>query len=199
MTIRPQSLDLITKITTGNFHPRNLPVPSEDTVEAFLAEQNVVPVCPRCGGTEIKKNGTFANRQRLRCNRCGKTFGLSSGTPFYRSKLPFSTWREIIRGIESNIPLREIAELTGISSHTVCKLRQKYLAGHFRMFTDILETMQEKGLLKDDADLDSVFELIEAEINKIYRGRSRKVAQERLNRVQKRLLEKLGATMGAYR
>lgn len=198
MPISPQSLNTFQQIATQTFNPRNLPVSSDDTVEAYLAEQNVVPACPLCGGTEIKKNGKQANRQRLRCKRCGKTFGLSAGTAFYRSKLPFSTWREIIRGIESKTPLREIAEQTGISLHTVCKLRQKYLAGHVRMFTDILETMQEEGLVKDDADLETIFELIKVEIDKIYRGRSLKVAKERLYRFQKRWLEKQGVNLGLY-
>lgn len=197
MPISSHSLDILQQIATQTFNPRNLPTPAgDDTIEAYLAEQNVVPACPRCGGTELKKNGKRENRQRLRCKRCGKTFGRSSGTPYYRSKLPFSTWREIIRGIESRTPLREIAEQAGISLHTVCKLRQKYLAGHLRMFTDILETMQEKGLVKDDADLETIFELLKAEIDKIYRGQSLRVAKERLLKWQVKWLEKHGENLG---
>ena len=196
--ISPHSVDLFTKLTTGNFHPRNLPPPPEDTVEAYLADQHVIPACPRCGGTELKKNGKQANRQRLRCKRCGKTFGLSSGTHFYRSHLPFSTWRAIISGFERRMPLREIADQTGVSVHTLCKLRQKYLAGHLRMLTDIFETLQEKGLVKDDADLETVFGLIKDEIDKIYRGRSLRVAKERLYRFQKRWLEKQGIPLAPY-
>ena len=198
MTISPHSLDLLTKITTGNFHTRNLPVPSEDTVEAYLAEQNVLPACPRCAGTEVKRNGKFANRQRLRCKRCGKTFGLSSGTPYYRSKHPYSIWREAICCFERKIPLREIAEHTGVSTHTLCRWRQRYLAWHLRALMEVLETLQEKGMLEKDTDIQAISLLIKKEMNRVYRGRSRKLAEERLLRWQRKWLEKQGVKLGLF-
>lgn len=197
--LSPRTEHTLQQIATRSYDPRNLPIPSEDTIETYLAETGVLPACPRCGGTEITKHGKQEARRRFRCKRCRKTFSLSSGTPYYRSKLPFSTWREIIRGIETRTPLREIADQTGISVHTVCKLRQKYLAWHLRTLMEVLETLQEKGMLKTDADLQAGSRLIEKELNRVYRGRSRQLAEERLLRWQKKWLEKQAVKLGLFR
>ena len=66
------------------------------------------------------------------------------------------------------------------------------------MFTEVLEELREKGVVKDDADWDTIFELLKAEIDRIYRGRSLKVAKERFYKFQKRWLEKRGVYLPPY-
>lgn len=190
---------MLQQIAAKSYNPRNLPIPSsEDTIEAFLAEQNVIPACPLCGGRDIKKNGRKATRQRLRCKRCGKTFGLTSGSPYYRSKQPWSTWRTAIHCFERKHPLREIAEQTGVSTHTLCRWRKRYLAGHLQMLSEVLDELEARGVITDDAALGKVMEMAEAEIEKAYRGRSVRVARERLYKAQKRILEQLGIQLDPY-
>lgn len=200
MPLSPQTEHTLLQMATRTYNPRDLPVPSgdTDTIESFLREQNVIPACPRCGGRDIKKNGRKASRQRLRCKRCGKTFGLSSGTPYFRSKLPWSTWRAAVGGFERKHPLREIAAETGVSLHTLCSWRKRYLAGHLKVYEEILEEMQTKGLIRDDADLEKVSELIGAELAQRYRGHSLKVARERLYKVQQRILKRQGIQIDPY-
>src|SRR5262245_20926599 len=37
--------------------------------------------CPRCGGSEVRRWGGFAGRQRFRCSSCARTFSDFTGTP----------------------------------------------------------------------------------------------------------------------
>lgn len=201
MPLSPQTEHTLQQMATRTFNPKNLPLPSsEDSLEAFLREQNVIPACPLCGGRDIKKNGkTTSNRQRFRCKLCGRTLGYSSGTPYQRSKHPYSIWREAICCFERKIPLREIAEQTGVSTHTLCQWRQRYLNVYLKLFEELLEEMQAKGFVKDDADLDKVLNLIEAEIDKVYRGRSPRLAKERLRKWRAKWLEKQAVKLGLFR
>lgn len=167
------------------------PMAPGTSVEEQQAAKQVGSVCPRCGGTQLRKNGTKGGRQRFRCAACGKTWGPSLGHPSYRSKRSQSTWHEFMRGVETRVPLRELAERCGISTHTACKWRQKYLAKHLDLLMEVLSDMENQGKLKDGTDLNTARQLVEAEVNKVYRGRSRKVAERKFLRWQMKFVEKL--------
>ena len=149
-------------------------------------------VCPKCRGTQVRKNGkTKGGRQRFLCTVCGRTFGHTLGKPNFRSRHPSSTWQTFIRGVESRTPLRELAERCGVSLHTACKWRQKYLAMRLDLLMEVLSDMETQGKLRDGTDLDKVRQMVEAEVDKVYRGRSKKVAARRFLRWQMKFVEKL--------
>lgn len=155
------------------------------------AAEQIPLVCPWCRAPKVRKNGTKGGRQRFLCTVCGKTWGQSQGTPFYRSKRSPSTWQEFLRGVETKVPLRELAERCGISLHTACQWRKKYLAEVFELLIKMLDDLENRGVLKEEADLEKVRRLVESEINRVYRGRSRKVAERRFQKWQIRFVEKL--------
>ncbi len=44
--------------------------------------------CPRCAGTEVKKDGRAGEAQRYRCRSCRRTFITRTGTPFAGHRWP---------------------------------------------------------------------------------------------------------------
>lgn len=137
------------------------------------AAEQIPLVCPWCRAPKVRKNGTRGGRQRFQCTLCGKTWGQSLGAPFYRSKRPQATWQEFLHGVETRVPLRELAEQCGISLQTACRWRRKYLAEVFEFVMKMLDDLENRGLLKEEADLEEVRRLVETEMNRVYRGRGR--------------------------
>lgn len=191
MTLSKQSVETLQKIATTHFNPDTLPEREDSSIEGYLASNKIIPPCPRCGGKNFRKNGKRDGRQRFRCVICGKTFGFTSNTPFYRSKQEYTTWGRFIHCVETKVPLREAAELCGISTHTACKWRQRYLASHTQVVMEIFEELLARCGIKEGADLEAVSELVEQELDGRYRGRNRRKAKEKLLEQRKRLFDKL--------
>ncbi len=47
-----------------------------------------MPPCPRCAGSEVKKDGLVSETQRYRCRACRRTFVARTGTPFADHRWP---------------------------------------------------------------------------------------------------------------
>ena len=63
--------------------------------EAALLNHYQPEKCPDCGSVNFHKDGTTANGlQRYRCNHCGRSFSIITGTIFEDHKLPISEWIE---------------------------------------------------------------------------------------------------------
>ncbi len=186
MPISAQSNDDREQFFAGQSDTLTNMLPRDASIETYLSHKQVRPACPRCGGDTLVRNGKRAGRQRFRCVKCGKTLGYSNGTPFYRSKQPFKKWKGFIACVEKRTPLREIAEQCDISTHTACKWRQRYLDVKLRGLLEILEEMKAKGMIRTEADLESVAANIEQEMNRTYRGRSRKKVLARLERAKEK-------------
>lgn len=109
-----------------------------DSVQKTLA-------CHQCGSVDIVKIGHRNGKQRYRCKDCGKTFGDTNSTMLYHSRLSADNWRELLRGLIQNMPLRKIAEATGLNLYTVWLNKQKVfslvreLSGSQDRFIDIAE------------------------------------------------------------
>ena len=66
-----------------------------DSDEAALLNHYRPENCPDCGSVHFHKDGTTANGlQRYRCNHCGKSFSIVTGTIFEDLELPLSEWIE---------------------------------------------------------------------------------------------------------
>lgn len=99
--------------------------PELTTVEEHLAARTGNPTCPRCRGQHLVKNGTHDGRQRFICKDCGKTVGLSNGTPYYRSKHSLAVWNRFQHYAYSRWPLRDCADVCHISLRTASAWRGK--------------------------------------------------------------------------
>ena len=98
------------------------------SVEEHLAARSGVPVCPRCGGSHVVKNGKHNGRQRFVCKDCKKTIGLSRGSLYFSGKKPFLAWQNFVRDLEARKSLRECARRCNISLTTAVAWKRKYLA-----------------------------------------------------------------------
>lgn len=83
-------------------------------------------LCVHCGGINTKKHGKTSGRQRFICKDCGKTFNTSTGAITSSSRLTASQWKELIRGIIENLPIREIAKNVGVARSSAWINKQKF-------------------------------------------------------------------------
>ncbi len=69
-------------------------MPSEEKCHEHLRQARWPDgvVCPKCDSTDVKKNGTENGKQRYYCYGHKGTFGDTTDTIFYYSKLPLRFW-----------------------------------------------------------------------------------------------------------
>ncbi len=71
--------------------------------------------CPRCGSTQIRKNGHRASQQNYLCKNCGRQFIESYSQRGYSDDVKQICLRMYYNGLG----FREIERLTGISHNTI--------------------------------------------------------------------------------
>jgi len=85
-------------------------------------------LCPFCELSDIIKHGlTKMKRQRYMCKKCNRSFSDTTNTIAHRSRLPYKIWIKVIGDTLDCKPLRQTAELTGISTTTVFAMRHKII------------------------------------------------------------------------
>ena len=186
-----RAYDFFQRLLTRALPYPNVPAPSGDSIESYLASRQLPPTCPKCGGTRLVRNGKSASRQRFRCKDCGKSCGWTSGTPFHRSRKPQSTWNAVLRNFEARTPLREIAEQCGISLPTASKWRQRYIENHIEVFKEFVAKLAEAGILPGDTDVDELLQPLKPVVVKHFRGRSKTQPLKQFLRKQMHILEKI--------
>ena len=82
-------------------------------------------ICPICGSTEVKKNGTENGKQRYYCHGHGGTFRDTTGTIFHYSKLPLPYWYYFIFHYSQNDSANHLKEVLGISYNTALRMVRK--------------------------------------------------------------------------
>ena len=96
------------------------------TINSNLADkESPIKICPFCGGKYIVRNGHKNGAQRFLCRNCGKTFGSTHGTFFYRSHVDFSTIMTFITCELNQSTLKMETDYTGLSQTTCFSLRHK--------------------------------------------------------------------------
>jgi len=83
-------------------------------------------ICPRCGGSGAKRNGTYRGRQRYLCRCCGRTFNDLTGTPMAGTHYP-ELWLNYLRAMVEGRTLPGLAEELGIHISTAFYWRHKIL------------------------------------------------------------------------
>ena len=84
--------------------------------------------CPHCKSNEITSRGSCRGTKRYSCKECNKSFSSKTETAFHYTKKPLETWKKYIDLMfSSQMPLRKIAKLTGISLPTAFYWRHKVL------------------------------------------------------------------------
>ena len=98
----------------------------ESCLEQKLADS--VTHCPHCDSDRIRTAGKARGVQRYKCKDCGRTFGKTNDTPFYRTQKDLSKWHHYLELMfESHLSCVKIAQKVGIHSNTAFAWRHKIL------------------------------------------------------------------------
>ena len=85
------------------------------------------PACPHCSSQRVAKNGSANALQRYKCRSCHKTFNALTGTPLARLRMK-GKWLEQTAALRDGLSLTQVTERIGISRHTACRWRHRFLA-----------------------------------------------------------------------
>jgi transposase-like protein len=124
--------------------------------------------CPHCGGTSVRKNGTNRGRQRWRCGDCGKTFGVTLGTPLYRLRTPLAQIVVALRVVMRRGSLRGAEEITGHKWETIRRWLLRVMA-QAEAVTEVLV----KELELDEVEVDAFWSFVGNAVEALRRGQVR--------------------------
>jgi transposase-like protein len=92
--------------------------------------------CPRCGSTQVRKNGHRSSQQNYLCKNCGRQFVESYSQRGYSDDVKQICLRMYYNGLG----FREIERLTGISHNTIINwVRQAELSPNDSEVNEIKE------------------------------------------------------------
>lgn len=85
--------------------------------------------CPRCGSSDVISYGkTKKKRLRWKCNGCGRTFSLTTGTVMFSRKLKIKKLRAMIDLMINDTKLKAMADSFKITPSTAYLWRMKAYA-----------------------------------------------------------------------
>ena len=103
--------------------------------------------CPKCGHTEVNKNGKTYGRQRYICKKCRRTFDERSLSPLSNTKLSLEKWLKYCQFMIEGGTIRMCAEEVGVSIPTAFFMRHRILdVINVSLKDEILE-----GIIETDA------------------------------------------------
>ncbi|MCL1794807.1 MAG: IS1595 family transposase [Oscillospiraceae bacterium] len=83
--------------------------------------------CPFCESCNWVKNGVAKGKQRYKCKRCGKGFGLTTGTIKFHSKITDDQWKKYIECMILSYSIRKTAKIVDVGVKIAFYLRHKIL------------------------------------------------------------------------
>ena len=103
--------------------------------------------CPRCGDSQINKNGITNGRQRYICKSCKRTFDERTLSPLSNTKLSLEKWIKYCKFMVQGGSIRECAKEGSVSVPTSFFMRHRILDVMNLYFKDeILEGVVETEL-----------------------------------------------------
>ena len=79
------------------------------------------PPCPRCGATEVNRNGSKAGKPRWVCRACRRSFGPTFGTAMYRLRTPLADMARTLLVVRRRGSLSAAGETTGHPYETISR------------------------------------------------------------------------------
>ena len=116
--------------------------------------------CPKCGHSELNKNGKTYGRQRYICKKCRRTFDERSLSPLSNTKLSLEKWLKYCQFMIEGGTIRMCAEEVGVSIPTAFFMRHRIL--------DVLNLFLKNEILEGIVEVDT------CHVNESFKGSSRK-------------------------
>lgn len=85
------------------------------------------PVCPRCGGKHIVRNGRQSGKQQYLCRECGGSFVETTGSAVSHSHSSVTVWKAVIADTLNGVSIDETAASLGLHHETVFHMRHKVM------------------------------------------------------------------------
>ncbi len=111
--------------------------------------------CPHCESAEVIKHGHKAERQRFRCRRCGKTFGLTTGTPLHGLHTPAAEIARTLLIVMRRGSLNAAEEISGHKAETIAKWLRR-AAAHAEAISQALV----QDLELDEVEVDAFWSFV---------------------------------------
>ena len=128
-----------------------------EIVEKIIEENTPkeVPSCPHCEASAnlVVRFGKNGDRQRYRCNSCGKYFSDGTKSAIASSRCGEAAWKQVIRDTINGVSIDDTATLLSLTHPTVFNMRHKILS--------LAETVQmlEKTELTGVCEIDDTYVL----------------------------------------
>ena len=112
--------------------------------------------CPKCGNSELNKNGKTYGRQRYICKKCRRTFDERSLSPLSNTKLSLEKWLKYCQFMIEGGTIRMCAEEVGVSVPTAFFMRHRIL--------DVINVSLKDEILEGIVETDACY------INESFKG-----------------------------
>ena len=131
-------ISIIQKKITKAYHERielgsdeeflkNFPSRNEKNIEIFRERFKNGLKCPKCGHSDLNKNGITNDRQRYICKNCRTTFDERSFSPLSNTKLSLDTWLKYCRFMVEGGTIKHCAQKVSVSVPTSFFMRHRIL------------------------------------------------------------------------
>ena len=111
--------------------------------------------CPHCGGTSVRKNGSSRGHPRRHCPDCGKSFGVTHGTPLYRLHTPAEEIARTLLIVMRRGSLQAAEEISGHKYETISKWLHR-AGAHAEELTQVLV----KELELEEVEVDAFWSFV---------------------------------------
>ena len=141
--------------------PESRLVELQEAADKMLTESETpakAPICVRCGGHSVVRNGHKHGKQAYLCRDCGKSFVETTNTVMYYSHYGKDIWEQVTKDTYERKAIDRTAKALGLDHHVVFNMRHKILKA--------LEDTEEEGPI----ELGEVSELDETFVLDSYKG-----------------------------
>ncbi|GHT96711.1 transposase [Alphaproteobacteria bacterium] len=95
--------------------------------ESEQEKKSSSPVCPKCFGSHIVRNGHKHNKQQYVCRGCGNSFCETTGSAIFHSHSGETVWKQVIKDTIEGISIEKTAKSLELHRETVFNMRHKIL------------------------------------------------------------------------
>ena len=130
------------------------------------AGANGHPACRHCGSAETQGHGSTRGKRRWRCRTCGRSFGVTTGTPLAKLKTDVAEIARTLRVVLHRGSLRAAEEVTGHKYETISQWVRR-AGAHAEALTEVLV----RDLHLSEVEVDEFWSFVQAKGGAVRRRR----------------------------
>ena len=115
------------------------------------------PACRHCGSAETRGHGSTRGKRRWQCRTCGRSFGVTTGTPLAKLKTDVTEIARTLLVVLHRGSLRAAAEVTGHKDETISHWVRR-AGAHAEALTEVLV----RDLHLSEVEVDEFWSFVQA-------------------------------------